>query len=228
GPFVVAPLRARGAPLGLVFADDRYAEPPEPLAADRVQHLDVFVDQAALVLDNLGLLARVAALARTDPLTGLANRRELDARFAAMAEAARGVGATLSLLVVDLDHFKATNDTMGHEAGDALLRTVATLLGRCVRAGDVLARYGGDEFVLILPGVDRAALATVARRIGREARSASISLSLGGASFPADAKAPEQLFAVADAALYASKRAGRGCAHLAEERVDFDGASPTA
>jgi diguanylate cyclase (GGDEF)-like protein len=215
-PFVVAALRARGAPFGLVFADDRYGG---PIAEERLQHLDVFIDQAALVIDNLRLFERALGLSRTDALTGLANRRELDERFALLADRARRSVSPLSLLIADVDHFKVENDTRGHEAGDDLLKRVARLLERTTRAGDSLARYGGDEFVVLLPDLDRQGLAAVLSRIDREARAGGISVSLGGATFPAHCDDPKGLFAVADAALYRSKQAGRSCAHLAEERL---------
>ena len=218
-PFVVAALKSRGAPLGIVFADHRFGGSINP---DRLQHLDVFVDQAALVVDNLRLFERVASLARTDPLTGLANRRELDARFALLADKSTRAGMPLSLLVIDVDHFKAQNDALGHEAGDELLKKVAALLEQGARAGDALARFGGDEFVLLLPGTERAAVAAVARRIGRAAREAGVSLSLGAATYPVDAARPHELFRSADAALYRSKAAGRGCCHVGQERIDFD------
>lgn len=215
-PFVVAALRARGEPFGLVFADDRFGA---GIAAERVQHLDVFVDQAALVVDNLRLFERALGLSRTDALTGLANRRELDERFALLADRARRTASPVSLLIADVDHFKAENDTRGHEAGDELLRRVARLLERTTRAGDSLARYGGDEFVVLLPDLDRQGLAAVLSRIDREARASGISVSLGGATFPDHCDEPKGLFAVADAALYRSKQAGRSCAHLGGERV---------
>lgn len=217
-PFVVAALRARGAPLGLVFADDRFGG---PIARERLRHLDVFVDQAALVVDNLRLFERTLGLSRMDPLTGVANRRELDARFGLLAERARATGAPLSLLLVDLDHFKHLNDTRGHEAGDAALREVAAVLAGSVRAEDTIARFGGDEFVVVLADLGAEALAGVARRVGEEAAARGLSLSVGGATCPGDVAAPEALFRAADEALYEAKQGGRRAARVGGRTLRF-------
>ncbi len=218
-PFLLAALRARDEPLGLVFADDRFRE--APIASERLAHTELFLDQAALVLENLGLLDRVSRLARTDPLTGLLNRRELEARFDVERSRSERDKAPLSMLVVDVDLLKRTNDAGGHQAGDALLQDVATLLSKSFRAHDAVARFGGDEFVVLLPGSDPAALRAAAIRVGEEAYRAGVSLSLGGASWPTDEMGLDQLFATADAALYKAKQSGRACAFIAGERVDF-------
>lgn len=218
-PFLLAALRARDETLGLVFADDRFAE--GPIASERLAHTELFLDQSALVLENLSLLDRVSRLARTDPLTGLLNRRELEARFDVERSRSEREKAALSMLVVDVDLLKRTNDSKGHQAGDALLQDVATLLSRSFRAHDAVARFGGDEFVVLLPGSDPAALRAAAHRLGDEAFRAGVSLSLGGASWPNDTSALDELFATADAALYKAKQSGRACAFIGGERIDF-------
>jgi diguanylate cyclase (GGDEF)-like protein len=167
------------------------------------------------------------AQAMTDTLTGLANRRALDAAMGAVA----GEDLPFGLMHVDLDWFKAVNDTHGHAAGDHVLRAVAAMLREEVRKGDTVARVGGDEFVLLFPGlVDRALLARIAGRvvarlsepIDFEGRTCRISASIGIAvSTDYDRPTARAMMADADAALYASKKAGRG-------RAQFHAAGPAA
>ena len=218
-PFLLAALRARDETLGLVFADDRFGD--GAIASERLAHTELFLDQSALVLENLSLLDRVSRLARTDPLTGLLNRRELEARFDLERSRSERDKGALSMLVVDVDLLKRTNDSKGHQAGDALLQDVATLLSKSFRAHDAVARFGGDEFVVLLPGSDPGALRAAALRVGEEAFRAGVSLSVGGASWPDDTPVLDELFATADAALYKAKQAGRACAFVGAQRIDF-------
>ncbi|HEX2078196.1 MAG TPA: diguanylate cyclase [Longimicrobium sp.] len=154
----------------------------------------------------------------TDPLTGLYSRASLADRLAEEVDRARRYGGGFSLLLIDLDHFKSVNDAFGHRRGDRVLVELAERLAGELRTSDLLFRYGGDEFVLLLPGTARPEAATLAERLLRAVADTpfagepplSATLSIGVASFPADADGAEQLFERADLRLFAAKRLGRG------------------
>jgi diguanylate cyclase (GGDEF)-like protein len=161
------------------------------------------------------LLAASLLDARTDRLTGLTNRRGWDEDLNREVAEQRGTGGHLSLLMIDLDHFKLLNDSYGHAAGDEALAKVATELRDGARQSDVLARLGGEEFGLLLPGCATAEATRVAEdlRSGLEEASRSwptpVTVSIGVASVPEHAASAETLLHAADLALYAAKRAGR-------------------
>ena len=177
---------------------------------------------------------RIRHLADHDPLTGLPNRRRFLDRLRHAVERVRRRDDCLALLLLDLDDLKVVNDTLGHDAGDALLGEVARRLQRGRRAEDTVARLGGDEFALIVEGLrqpDSAGL--IARRILAELRQPCAvgeqdlptSACIGLATFPGDAASAAELLKHADIALYRAKRAGRGqCRHFAAEmRAELDG-----
>ncbi|MDP9430387.1 MAG: GGDEF domain-containing protein [Actinomycetota bacterium] len=159
------------------------------------------------------LLARLDRLSHEDPLTGLANRRRWDAQLAAACAAARRTGASLAVVLADVDHFKEVNDLHGHGGGDDALRLIAGALTARVRAGDVVARLGGDELAVLLPGTDlgrAVALAEELRAAALElglpgAGPGALTLSLGVAVASGQDALPERLTAEADAHLYRAK-----------------------
>jgi diguanylate cyclase (GGDEF)-like protein len=173
--------------------------------------------------------ARLGQLAVTDGLTGLYNHRHFHERLSLEVERSQRGGRPVSLLMIDVDHFKAYNDTYGHPAGDEILRQLAQVLTAERRVNDVVARYGGEEFAVILVDASKFTAAKIAEKLredvfghefprrprqdgrdGREGRDGSrISISVGVATFPDDAGDPEALVRAADAALYAAKHAGR-------------------
>lgn len=181
--------------------------------------MERFASHASLALENAYLLAEVRALAITDPLTGLANRRHLDNTLdRAVAQAAKGHGE-LSLMMVDIDHFKSLNDTHGHQTGDDILKLVARALESDLRAGDLAARYGGEEFSIVMPGASGAEVRAAAERI-RESimrldHEVKITISVGVAWAPQHGLTRADLTKAADAALYKAKETGRNRVVLA-------------
>jgi two-component system cell cycle response regulator len=158
-------------------------------------------------------------LATRDQLTGLLNRREFDRILAEEEERVRRFGHPIALVMVDVDFFKAVNDTHGHPAGDAVLREVARRISTLVRSVDRVARFGGEEFALILMQTDRAAAMEIARRVcaiiqqdpimATETVALNLTVSTGVASLPEDGKIGKDLVAASDKALYAAKARGR-------------------
>jgi diguanylate cyclase (GGDEF)-like protein len=179
---------------------------------------DLLTAQVAIALQNADLHAQVAESAVRDPLTGLLNRRFFDEAVEAALANARRSGTELSLIVLDLDRFSAVNNAYGHVVGDTVLRRVARAITGAVRDGDIVVRYGGEEFVVVAPGTDSDGAVSVAERI-REAVGASgaepvdgrlvpLTISAGVASLVDETDGPG-LFRAADSALLAAKRAGR-------------------
>ncbi len=162
---------------------------------------------------------QVADAVLTDPLSGCVNRRGFDQQLARELSRAQRAGAPVALVAVDVDHFKRINDQYGHAAGDAVIRDLGALLRDAARAGDVVARVGGEEFVLVLPDADEAGAAAFARRLVDAVRArrfaavpglgVTISAGVAAEARVGDADAAEAFKARADEALYAAKRGGR-------------------
>jgi diguanylate cyclase (GGDEF)-like protein/PAS domain S-box-containing protein len=155
------------------------------------------------------LLARVEAMARTDELTGIANRRALYEEIRGELSRAKRMGYDVSLAMLDLDHFKAFNDEWGHLAGDHLLREAAAAWRTAVRVTDLIGRYGGEEFVVLLPSCSPADALDVIERV-QGATPAGQTVSAGIAAWDG-CESAESLLRRADRALYEAKRAGRDC-----------------
>lgn len=182
--------------------------------------------QLLALRDNRRLAERYQALAAVDGLTGLFNRRHfMEMGEAVFASAQRG-NRPLAALMVDIDHFKEINDAYGHAVGDRVLAVVARLCRRQVRATDVIARYGGDELIVLMPDETTAGALQVASRLialtGQEALRDGLEAPVGisvGIAEAADCTSLDGMLARADHALYEAKRAGRGCARVYEEPV---------
>ncbi|MBI1904677.1 MAG: diguanylate cyclase [Rhodocyclales bacterium] len=161
----------------------------------------------------------LAFLAARDALTGLYNRREFLLHFGEEVQRAARYDRPLSLLLIDVDHFKSVNDRSGHQIGDEVLKRIGGVLQLEIRKVDYAARYGGEEFVVVLPEMDAAAALDTAERLrgllaavsmeDGEGRAFTITVSIGVAAFPADGATPEAMFEAADRAMYAAKNNGR-------------------
>jgi diguanylate cyclase (GGDEF)-like protein len=183
-------------------------------SAAEAQVVERFAMMAALAFDSARQREVLRTLASTDGLTGLLNQHACHQRLELEAAAASASGRALGLVVIDLDHFKAINDAHGHAEGDRILQAVAGRLTSAVRATDIAARLGGEEFVLILPGAGPAHALETAER----ARAAIAEVSVGGrtltatagvATCPENSRHAGRLLELADAAMYSAKRAGR-------------------
>ncbi len=191
-----------------------------PLAVERA------IEKWRLRADNARLLAELRRLSLTDALTGVGNRRAFDDALRQEIARSRREGTPLGLVLVDLDHFKQINDTLGHRVGDEVLASFAERLREVARDADRLFRYGGEEFALLAGGSDAAGATALAWRVVRAAaarplraghRLVDVTCSAGAAAdFPGDDAAGASLVGRADAALYRAKEAGRdracGCA----------------
>lgn len=194
--------------------------------ASRRELLVATANQAALALANAQLFRTTLELARTDGLTGVANRRALEGRLEVEWSARERHGGALSVLMLDLDHFKVYNDAHGHPQGDELLRRIARVLEASIRRSDGLARYGGEEFAVVLPRTDKAQALNVAEKLRRSVEQTDferglhqplgrITVSIGVATAPDDATSIHELIHAADTALFAAKGAGRNAVRAA-------------
>lgn len=216
----LAPLVRRGGVIGcLNQASDDPAHFTAEAATDLLEHLAAVT---ALCVENALSQERLKVDGLTDPLTGIANRRFYERRLGEELERWRRSRQPLAVLLIDVDHFKRVNDTHGHQVGDRVLRRVAQVIGAQLRAADVLSRYGGEEFALLLPQTGEAQAAGIAERIRQQVErdpealqngGQRVTISIGVASVDRgreqDTSSAEVLLGTADRALYNAKRAGR-------------------
>jgi diguanylate cyclase (GGDEF)-like protein len=219
GSLLAAPMVHQGECVGVL---DFWRPRIDAFSKEDVRFLGSAADQAAMAIANARLHERAVAASLSDALTGVLNRRGLEERLRLEMVRAERFGHSFGLAIVDVDRLKAILEGQGLLAGDAVLRTLARLLEAELRNVDVLARYRGDKFAVVIPRADRAGAVEVAERLRRAVESARfedgarITVSAGVASFPEDARDLESLVDAADAALFAAKRSGRnavrGCA----------------
>ncbi|RME73631.1 MAG: sensor domain-containing diguanylate cyclase [Planctomycetota bacterium] len=213
---IVAPLRAGDDVLGVLNLADRVDGRPFTTDEDLPLASQV-AEVLAVALRNCQLFQLVQQQARTDSLTQLANRQSYFEALEREVERAARYGGALTAAVLDIDRFKQINDAVGHLAGDQVLQELAQILAATVRVSDLCARYGGDEFALLLPESDLAAARAVAERIRtqvaehrfhHQGRAFEIRVSIGLAQFEGEGERPADLLRRADAAMYRAKRAG--------------------
>ena len=215
GAVRVFPLKSGDQTLGTMVVGSRRVEAFEGEAA---RQLEVIAMQVADALLRARLFEQTERLASTDGLTGLQNHRTFQARLDEQLRVAQRYGKRLSVVICDVDRFKAVNDAHGHPVGDLVLRGVAGVLAKEARETDLVARYGGEEFALVMPETDGEGALVIAERIRKRLEEATfpteagplrVTLSLGIATFPDDGSEKARLVEVADGCLYHAKRSGR-------------------
>lgn len=231
--YLCVPLVAHGETLGVLHL---CATDPAAIS-DSKQHIIRNVsEQFSLTLANLRLQQTLRTQSIHDPLTSLFNRRYMEASLEREMLRARRHETPLGVVMLDVDHFKRFNDTHGHGAGDALMQELARALKSCARGEDIVCRYGGEEFIIILPGASVEAARSYAQRIGETIRMlkveyhgqtlGTITVSLGVAVYPEHADDHHELIRLADAALYRAKHSGRDRVVVAGQGSVTDDATP--
>jgi len=230
--FLCVPLVAQGETLGVLYVEDKLsllAASPQAVQFEQstLKRRSIAVaERISLALVNLKLRELLRNQSIRDPLTGLYNRRYLEESLNRELHRAKRTGRNVSLVMLDLDHFKQFNDTFGHQGGDILLKEAAEVIKSRVRAGDIACRYGGEEFSLILAEVDtegaQRCVENIRERIkhlslhNRGQTLGTVTISAGIAAYPSDADSSEDLIHAADQALYRAKKAGRDCIFVYE------------
>jgi diguanylate cyclase (GGDEF)-like protein len=214
-----------------IFGTMALARAGKQFSPDEREVLRYLIGQATVSVENIGLHERLAEQAVTDALTGLSNNRHFREWMDRETARTRRFGGDLSLILLDIDDFKAVNDTYGHLQGDAVLEMIGRVLRRESRGVDEPARYGGEEFVLALPETPKDGAAEVAERVRESIGSTPVSrtdgsggslrvtASIGLATMPEDGNQVQELITAADEALYRAKRAGKNRVELARPAV---------
>jgi len=235
GPYFCAPIIAQGEVLGMLHV--RFAERDardahaQVLKASQPETRKLWVlsvsEHLSLALANLKLRETLRMQAVRDALTGLYNRRYMEHALEREVLRAARNRRTVGLIMLDLDHFKRVNDTYGHEVGDLLLRSVGEFLQANVRAEDIACRYGGEEFVVMLPEATLAMTQSRAEQLWKGIQGLTVNVrgqllralttSAGVAAFPEHGRSLAELLRAADDALYAAKRQGRDCVMVARK-----------
>ena len=223
-PFAVAPLVFDERLMGALQVKSQ--DPSRVWQENEILLLRTVADQVAVAVNHAGLFAQIQQQALTDALTGCYNRRSFEMQLDKEVMMAKRTRQPLSLLMLDLDRFKHLNDTAGHDAGDDALRQLAQCFKEELRGVDSAARFGGDEFALILPQAFTEGALIVAERVRTRVEKihipefGNLTASIGIASFPTHAASRAELFRAADDALYAAKRGGRNRVCVADRAVE--------
>jgi diguanylate cyclase (GGDEF)-like protein len=221
--YICIPLAALGETLGFAYVN-LPTESVQTVAAGRQALINEMVELAAMAIAGLNLRAKLENQSIRDGLTNLFNRHFLEIALERELQRSARSGAQLALLMIDVDHFKAFNDLSGHEAGDLVLRELAGCLQSTVRVEDIVCRYGGEEFVILLPEITQERAMEAAERLRQRVATMrleyrgellrQISISVGLATYPDLASDAVDLLRMADRALYQAKRAGRNQVHI--------------
>lgn len=224
GSAIIVPMVVDADPIGALAVE--YEQPRQFSEGDleRLKALALFVGPA---FRNAVAFGEVRALSLTDALTGLPNRRATERALASTIAVAERTGSPFAVAVADVDHFKRLNDRHGHDAGDLVLRSVARTIRDELRPGDHTGRWGGEEFLIVLPATSLEDGARVVERVRRsvelmhvewEGRPLSVTVSAGLSAYPEVVRSGAATVASADAALYKAKRSGRNTVALADVR----------
>ncbi len=215
---VLIPLKAKDKINGIIVADNFITR--EPVSKDDIRMLTMLANQAGLAIENSQLYEKTLMLANMDSLTELWNHGYFQHLLNSELEKSRAMKLPLSLVMVDIDYFKIYNDNLGHQAGDKILKELATLIKNQSRKMDYVCRYGGEEFAVILPQADKKEAILIAERLRMDIEKHSfvredilpdkkLTVSLGISSFPEDGLLPAEIITAADKFLYFAKNKGR-------------------
>jgi diguanylate cyclase (GGDEF)-like protein len=213
GSYCIAPLVARDVVRGMLYVDDA---PGDEVTENQLRVLLDFAAQAAIAVENARLydetrrlLEETQRLALTDSLTGIPNRRALTEMLDRELHTSDRYDTPFAFIILDLDDLKKINDSGGHSLGDLALKRFAAVLKKTARKGDIVARYAGDEFVVVMTKSDRAAAERGVQRLVDALHDSGLHSSIGVAMFPADGTDGQTLFFAADEALYHAKQGGK-------------------
>lgn len=221
---MMVPLMYGERNIGSLFLQD--CKMAREWSIDNTAYLGSLADFLSMHIENANMHEEKARQAVTDGLTGISNRRYFNETFAKEFERAKRYGTSLSLVIFDLDFLKKINDTYGHHVGDEAIKSIGMLVGKSCRAVDLAARFGGEEFCLLLPETNHEDAMRLAERVRKLINETHIegpgliSASVGVATFPNHANEQDELFEAADKALYAAKQGGRNrvCAAVEAEQ----------
>ena len=233
GQFAIVPLVVKGKTIGVLYVDNIANR--EEITYNDIDALLPFANQAALAIESTRLYKLKERMAIRDNLTDLYNQRYFEQSLNEEVEKAKERGATLGLLIADIDYFKSYNDQNGHPAGNTALAKLAEILQESFRKNDIVCRFGGEEFAIILPQINLKQLEQVAQRVQNKVDETyfenqeqqpnnNFTISIGGSLFPVDTEKEDELLSFADTALYYAKSKGRNTVKLYQDYLDNGGA----
>jgi len=229
GILVVAPMIYSERLQGIIGAGEKLQFQNFTEADFEIFH--ILVNIISISIGNSHMFQEIRTLSLTDAMTGLHNYRYFEDRLKEEINRAKRHKKNVSLMIMDIDHFKNYNDTLGHQAGDEVLRTIGKILRETIRDEDIVARYGGEEFCIILPGIEKKGIPILGERVRKKIESekffkeevqpgGQVTISIGTATFPEDAEKYSDLVENADKALYQAKNAGRNQVKVYDDNMN--------